>query len=243
MRQPGGLGANEGGYRSSANWPERAIALGLRAAVARVRLLGMSEPIPLWEDWRFWQIVVTGGLAFLGFTFGTWIKHGLDLRLDRIRRDQENRVFAIAFRAELGTLMTDAEDRLDAINDRTTAPADVLAIARFDLPAKPVYANNTHRLGGLGDRVALSVVDAHGTADHIRHNVTATLAYPSKATLPPDYLPGFRRSFLQLIESVETAHNALDVFLGDPERFPVSTDVPTEADDAESAEPDPASAP
>ena len=68
----------------------------MRAAVARVRLGAMTEPIPLWEDWRFWQIVVTGALAFLGFTFGTWVKYGFDLRRDKRRGDQERLFLAHA---------------------------------------------------------------------------------------------------------------------------------------------------
>ena len=208
----------------------------------------MTESIPFWEDWRFWQIAVTGALAFLGFTFGTWIKHAFDLRQDRIRRNHEKVVFAIAFRAELSRLRSDAKSRLVVIGnlEKITTPSFV-NVARFDIPAKAVYANNTHRLGELGDRVAELLVGAHGTADHIRHNVAAALADTSKTPLTPIYLAGLRRSFLILTRDAEMAHNALDVFLGNPEGFPILTDVPTDASldgaPAEPAEPDAAPAP
>lgn len=35
-----------------------------------------------------------------------------------------------------------------------------------------------------------------------------------------------RRAFLKLTRITETAHNALDAFLGDPERFPNLTENP-----------------
>ena len=63
----------------------------------------MTESIPFWEDWRVWSVAA----AFFGFTFGTLIKFGFDLWLDFIRRNKENTVFAIAFRAELRTLINE----------------------------------------------------------------------------------------------------------------------------------------
>ena len=194
----------------------------------------MNESIPLWEDWRFWQIVVTGALAFLGFTFGTWVKYSLDRRLDRIRRDQENRVFAIAFRAELIALMAEARVRLHALKDLGDAgnPVNRAEAARWDIPAKPVYANNTHRLGSLGDEASLSVVAAHGTADHIRHNVAAMLAQPPDAVLAEGGLDTFRRTFRSLIKRAAEAVNALDAFLGVPEHFPNPEALAAEADPA-----------
>lgn len=61
----------------------------------------MTEPSPLWVDWRFWQIVVTGALAFFGFTFGTWVKYGFDRRRDDRLRREKTCVLAVAISGEL----------------------------------------------------------------------------------------------------------------------------------------------
>lgn len=179
-----------------------------------------------WNDWRVWSVAA----AFFGFTFGTLIKFGFDLWLDHIRRNREKVVFAIAFRAELGTLISDAKVRVIRIECRAmTSGADMVSV---DIPEKAIYANNTQRLGDLGGRIAQLVVHAHACADHIRQIVAAALAYPSKSTLTPDYLDSIRRNFLILTRDVEKAHNALDVLLGDAERYPNLTDIPDAADPA-----------
>ena len=203
---------------------------GLRALVARVRLGPMTEPIPFWEDWRVWSVAA----AFLGFTFGTWVKHAFDLRLDRIRRDKENTAFAVAFSAELEGLVSDARMRLRRLKSirELDTPLTISNTVVLDIPAKPMYANNTHRLGGLGDRVALSVVDAHGTADHIRHNVTAALEQPPGTAVEKPDLEVMRSNFGRLIEDAAKAVNALDAFLGDPERYPDPEALAAEADPA-----------
>ena len=220
----------------------------------------MTESIPFWEDWRFWQIVVTGALAFVGFTFGTWVKDWFDRRRDEARhrhestlRDEEKNVFAIAFRAELISIMSDAETRLHALKKfgEGSRPAAAAAAAQLGIPAKLVYDNNTDRLGGLGGRVAELVVAAHGTADHLRNNVAALAALPSNAAFGEGSLEAFRTDFRALIERGARAHNALDAFLGVPERFPDPKALAAKVDPAgdpagapaEPAESDPAQVP
>ena len=194
-----------------------------------------AAPAAWWHDWRLLSVIA----AFLGFTFGTWIKHAFDLRLDRIRRDKENTVFAIAFRAELMAFMSDAKIRLRVLKkfgeaDQPVIPTDTV---QLDISAKPVYANNTHRLGGFGDRVALSVVAAHGTADHVRHNVAYMLARPLGDVVRKRDLEVFRRDFRLLIEGAARAINALDAFLGVPERYPDPEALAAELDPADPAGP------
>ena len=197
----------------------------------------MIEPVSLWADWRLWSVIA----AFLGFTFGTWIKHGFDLRLDRIRRDKEKLVreeekaaFAVAFRAELIAFIIDAKVRLRGLKSigKADKPATAADTTLLDIPAKPVYANNTHRIGGLGERVARSVVDAHRHADHIRHNVAVLLAHPPGEVVGKQDLEVFREDFRRLIEGAAKAVNALDAFLGDPERYPDPKALAAEADPA-----------
>ncbi len=55
---------------------------------------------------------------------------------------------------------------------------------------------------------------------------------PTDTTLTPENVNTFRGIFLQLTRDAEEAHNALDVFLGDPERYPDPTALAAEADPA-----------
>jgi hypothetical protein len=65
--------------------------------------------------------------------------------------------------------------------------------------------------------------------------VAAARAYPTDTTLTPENVNAFRGIFLQLTRDTEEAHNALDLFLGDPERFPILTEVPAELGPASAA--------
>ena len=194
---------------------------------------------------HFWPAIEAlsgGGAAFLGALVGAAAGLGAILtgalynaKLNRDRddrlREQEAKAIAVALRAEIIALMSDAETRLDFLQDFREAAAvlKIVDIARFDLPAKPMYANNTYRLGRLGDRVAFRVVEAHGTADHIRHKVAAMRVYP--LTEAVDWaIESFRADFRRLIEDAAKAINALDSFLGDPERYPDPKALAAEAD-------------
>jgi hypothetical protein len=209
-------------------------------------LIPAPEPIVYWarlldsvaNDPR---AVATIFAAFFGFLFGVLVKYGLDRRRDDRLHDQENTAFAIAFRAELGTLLQEVKVRLSTIDRH--APTKSIHMVNLDIPAKIVYANNTHRLGALGGKVAAQVIHAHASADHIRQIVAAALAHLSETDLSPKYGTAIRNNFLTLTRHVERAHNALDLFLGDPKRYPVLTVLPAEPDPAgaaaEPAEPDP----
>ena len=44
---------------------------------------------PWWQDIRVWQIAVPSLFAFLGFTFGVWIKDGFDrMRMADLERGE-----------------------------------------------------------------------------------------------------------------------------------------------------------
>ena len=183
-----------------------------------------------WEDWRLLQI----GAAFFGFFLAASAKFGFDLWLDARRRDKENTAFAIGFRAELIAFISDAKIRLSVLKGfgEVDKPITATDIIQVDIPAKPVYANNTHRLGGLGDRAALSVVEAHRTADHIRHNVAAALARKPDKVIGKPALQRIRKDFRRLIVDAAKGINALDAFLGRPERYPDPEALAAEADPA-----------
>ena len=173
-----------------------------------------------------------GGL--LAIILGALLNAELNRRRDDRLRNKENTALAIAFRAELFGLMSEASVRLGALKrfDDVDQPIAAADSVQLNISAKAVYADNTRRLGGLGDRVALSVVAAHGHADHIRHNVAAMLAQTPGAVIEELTLEVFHKDFRKQIELGARAVNALDAFLGVPERFPDPKALAAEADPA-----------
>ncbi len=205
----------------------------------------------LFQVWPVIEALSGGAAAFLGALVGAAAGLGAilvgalynaKLNRDENKRlhDEQARTFAIAFRAELIALMADAKVRLHTLKefrerDQPITPADTV---RLDIPGKPVYANNTHGLGDLGDRVVRSMVAAHGAADHIRHTVAAMLAHPSGAVVEERRLAAFHRDFRMLIERAARAVNALHIFLGEPERYPDPKAMAAKADPADPAIPE-----
>ncbi len=122
----------------------------MRAAVARLRLGPMTEPIPFWEDWRFWQIVTTGALAFLGFTFGTWIKYWFDLRRNDRLRWQETEALMKALASEMQAIATSARARAQTLNQFVHNPLpSVLQV--LEPPRAPVFERNADKIGWIPD--------------------------------------------------------------------------------------------
>ena len=177
-----------------------------------------AAPAAWWHDWRLLSVIA----AFLGFTFGTWIKHAFDLRLDRIRRDKENTVFAIAFRAELVNLISDALNRVVFVKSlqAETDPVYPAHTAALNIPPKRVFGSNTRRLGDFGRRAALNVIKAQGQADHIRNNVAAMRAGTPDVQVSAFALEVFLGDLRRLFQMAAEGVNALDAFLGDPETYP-----------------------
>ena len=108
----------------------------------------MTEPIPFWEDWEFWRVIVTGLFALIGFFLAAWAKYGFDLRRDdRLRNHQEadrardKAVLAMGLRAELISLQDHAIGRINQVDlMRTdTSPLDAASYATVDLLPTPVY--------------------------------------------------------------------------------------------------------
>ncbi len=232
----------------------------MRAAVARVRLAGMmlsriivaallTASAIIAAVRFFWSDIVAqpdSAAAFLGalagagggllaIIFGAVINAELNRRRDDRLRKQETNAMAIAFRAELIAFISDAEIRLTVLRTfgEVKRPITATDMLQVDIPAKPVYATNTHRLGGLCDRVTLSVVEAHRSADHIRHNVGAARASQPEGAVGKPALERIRRDFRRLIVDAAKAINALDAFLGDPHRHPDPEALAAAADPAE----------
>ena len=66
---------------------------------------------------------MTGALAFLGFTFGTWVKYGFDRRRDDRLRREKARVLAVAISGELDQFATHCQINAEAL--RATAERDL----------------------------------------------------------------------------------------------------------------------
>ncbi len=144
-----------------------------------IALVALTIGPVLVHFWPAIEALSSGAAAFLGALVGavaalgailTGARYNAKLNRDRDDRlrEQEAKAIAVALRAELKTLMTDASVRPIKIEARTEATTAVVDMASFDIPAKAVYSNNTHRLGDLGGGVAELVVYAYGNVGHIR---------------------------------------------------------------------------
>ena len=189
----------------------------------------MNEPIPFLEDWRFWQIVVTGALAFLGFFLAAWAKYLFDLRLDAGRREEEKAVraeakavMAVAFRAELADMTSEAITRIHQVKylQARTGPVTVLNVGALDFSPKRVFDGNTRRLGDFGRLAAHSMIRAHTQVDHIRNSVAAIRSHPTATIMAESTLEVFLNDLRSLFQLAAKGVNALDAFLGKPATFP-----------------------
>lgn len=101
------------------------------------------------------QAVTTIVAAFLGFFAGVLIKHWLDRRFDRLRRETNRRTLAAALRAELVGLDSQCKSRVEAFEELLKANPDqeVLggphSFARMALPQRRVWMAHLGRIGEL----------------------------------------------------------------------------------------------
>ncbi len=101
------------------------------------------------------QAVATIIAAFFGFLFGTLIKYGLDRRADRLRRETDRRILAIALRGELLSLDTQAGSRVKEyeklLNEKpeTEVFGGPHSFARLALPPRQVWMAHLGRIGEL----------------------------------------------------------------------------------------------
>ena len=184
---------------------------GLRAAVARVRLARMTESIPFWEDWRLWQIVVTGVLAFLGFTFGTWIKHHYDLRLDRIREDKERLFLAHVIQAEMISLKAHASTSVAVAEDLQAAgePPTAAEVVSLDLVSTSFAHQAGIRLGLLGHANTVNIFRALLIAAHFHTNMEAVRRLDPAKKVPLHDLAQYIEELTAVVHSCVVAAESL----------------------------------
>ena len=189
----------------------------------------MTEPIPFWEDWEFWRVIVTGLFALIGFFLAAWAKYGFDLRLDRVRRnhekaarEEEKAVLAIALRVELNALMDEADIRINHVNRLKAAPKPPLrrAFGCLDIPPKTVFDSNNGRLGEFGRAAATSIITAHARADHTRYIAATDRALPQDNPTTASDIEIFLGNLREIFQRAAEGVNALDAFLGEAPSYP-----------------------
>ncbi len=194
----------------------RARPPGLRAAVARARLAGMNEPIPLLEDWRFWQIIVTGLFALVGFFLAAWVKYGFDLRLDARRRKQERIAVAVEVQAAMVAVMVQAVSAKRVISgyrDRGE-PMPVGALVSFELPQREFLHGAPGQLGVLGPDLCFKIAQANMWLTIIRQTFAALQPPRISPSMDAGDPEVHATSFAELAAACQSAVQALEAVTG-----------------------------
>lgn len=170
----------------------------------------------LWQDWRFWEIVVTAISALLGFLGGTLIHHRLERRRERLRDRETAEVLAAALHAEICAMRSKAMQILGLLGRSSGVPDGAYDIGRaIGLPKAIVFEKNVRRLGMLPAELARNLVEFYGIRSaaeglldvaHEQHRV-ALLSW-----------------LLQIANTAPQSLMALDAFLGQtPRDYPIAT--------------------
>lgn len=164
----------------------------------------------LWQDWRFWQIVVTAVAALLGFVGGTLIKYAFDRRRDRELELVATRSLAVALHAEIGAIRAKAGQLFELIGQSSGASAGAFEAGRaLGIPKAVVFEANAGRLGLLPADVCRAVVDFYG----IRSAAEDVLN-----TADPIHRQVLLGWLLQAANSAPQPLMALDQFLNNPQQ-------------------------
>jgi hypothetical protein len=176
---------------------------------------------PFWQDWRFWEIVVTGISALLGFLGATLIHHRLERRRERLRDREEACVLAAALHAEVSTMRVKAMQLLGLLGQSSGVPVGGYGIGQaIGIPRAIIFERNARRLGTLTPDLARNLVEfygirsaAEGLLDAANENDRAVLL----------------SWLLQVANTAPQSLMALDAFLGQPQRdYPMTTVEQTE---------------
>jgi hypothetical protein len=101
------------------------------------------QGFPFWQDWRFWEIVVTGISALLGFLGGTLVHHGLERRRERLRDREDACVLAAALHAEICAMRAKALQLLGLLGRSSGVPDGAYDIGRaIGIPKAVVFERN-----------------------------------------------------------------------------------------------------
>ena len=150
---------------------------------------GEAQTVP-WNDWRMWSAIA----AFLGFTFGTLIKFGFDLWLDRIRERKERVFLAHVIQAEMTSLAAHATNSLVMARElqaAAEAEADLPTVGEvlsLDLVSAPFVYQAGVRLGLLGQTNTVEIFRALRNVAHFRRNIEAIGRRDLADLVPSDVL-------------------------------------------------------
>jgi len=163
-----------------------------------------------WQDWRFWQIVVTAGAALLGFIGGTLIKYALDRRRDRELERAAAISLATALHAEISAIRAKAGQLFGLIGQSSGVSVGAFEAGRaLGIPKATVFEANAGHLGLLPADVCRTVVDFYG----IR-----TAAEDVLNTADPVHRQTLLGWLLQAANSAPQPLMALDEFLKRPQQ-------------------------
>jgi hypothetical protein len=169
-----------------------------------------------WQDWRFWEIVVTGVGALLGFLGATLVHHALERRREHLRDRETACVLAAALHAEICAMRAKALQLLGLFGQSSGVPDGAYAVGRaIGMPKPVVFERNSRRLGMLPADVARYVVEFYG----IRSATEGLLdsANEQHRTVLLSWL-------LQVANTAPQSLMALDAFLGQsPKDYPLAT--------------------
>lgn len=172
---------------------------------------------PFWEQWRFWEVMVTGTGALLGFLGATLIKYALDRRRDQQLRQQEARDLAAELYAELMGIRPIMEMSVKLAqhlrhqwDTKEITNLDPGTLVGFDFPPTPIFDRNVGNLGKLGPTLSISLVDFHynkliaqRAVDLVRHSDRIAEG------VPVDMLDAFAAGFGKAIRQLDRLAPAL----------------------------------
>ncbi|MEX0815078.1 MAG: thermonuclease family protein [Dongiaceae bacterium] len=155
-----------------------------RARTSGLGLWAKSSPadsaalIPLWRDWRFWQLVVAGLGAFLGFLGATLVKYHLDRRRDEWLRDRETRGLISVLHAIADAWRVGIEAELNwfrkhKLPDLHKLPkTDEVNIIKYGIyssdPTLPLLDNVFDKIGLLPAHIAARLFGLYEVIDKLR---------------------------------------------------------------------------
>ena len=163
------------------------------------------------------QAVATILAAFLGFLFGTWIKHWFDLRRDDRLRETERQTVATEVQVELAALRVHAGNRYVRVREWRARAETVTAIKMglFGIPRQIFLESNAGRLGLLGPQLTFDIVTAHAQASHIAVNLEAIKRGNPDAVVQDAALADIETDFNLLVRYCGRAIDALEPTTGE----------------------------
>lgn len=164
----------------------------------------------LWQDWRFWQLVVAALGALLGFFGGTLATYWLSQRRDREKERANAVALATALHAEISAIRARASRLFGVIGQSSGVSMGAFEAGRaLGIPKATVFEANAGQLGLLPADACRAVVDFYG----IRSAAEEVLS-----TADPVHRQVLLGWLLEAANSAPQPLMALDLFLRRPQQ-------------------------